>query len=133
MELTRALDVPNTGRRPRIDHVRGLLVGSRCTKCLAMSWPARAVCHRCGSPTLEPALFGPRGKLVTYTTVWVSRPGLPTPYVLGQVDLGDSVRVVGHIRGVAADAKVPLSVRLVVESDENAFPPFWFKPEDLPA
>ena len=129
MELAGALDVANTNQRPRVDRGRGVLVGSRCKECQGVSWPARAVCHRCGSPTLEPAHLGPHGVLVTYTTVWVSRPGLAAPYMLGQVDLGP-VRVVGHIRGLGADVKVPLRVRLVVEAPEDALPPFWFKPDD---
>jgi len=129
VDLSKALEVAGTNERPRFDRARGVLIGSRCSACGATSWPARAVCHSCGAPAPEATELGPRGSLLTYTTVWVSRPGLPNPYLLGQVDLGNSVKVFGHLRSMPADARVPLHVHLVVESDEQAFPPFWFEPE----
>jgi uncharacterized OB-fold protein len=86
------------------------------------------VCQRCGSPETTDLLLSDRGTLVTYTTVWVPRPGLVPPYTLGQVDLADGVRVFAHGRGLADGCQVPMPVRIVVNPDTEAIPPFWFEP-----
>ena len=39
-------DVPGTAARGRLDREGGRLLGSRCPRCDAVSWPARALCHR---------------------------------------------------------------------------------------
>jgi uncharacterized protein len=127
--LTRALDAPWAGQRRRFDPVAGRLIGSRCLVCGATSWPLRAICQRCGSADTEERTLGDRGTLVTYTTVWVPRPGLQAPYVLGQVDLDDGVRIFTHGRELTDGAKVPMPVRLEFDADPEALPPFWFVPE----
>jgi uncharacterized OB-fold protein len=132
MGLSRALDATPSGERERIDYATGRLAGSRCTSCGAVSWPARPVCQRCGSAATEDLLLSDRGELATYTKVWVPRPGLTPPYVLGQVDLADGVRVFAHGRGLPDGAHVPLAVRIVVDADRAAVPPFWFEPLETP-
>lgn len=72
--------------------------------------------------------FASHGTLVSYTTVWVDRPGIKAPYRLGQVKLGDGPMVFAHVRCLGDDARVPLAVRLVVAPDENALPRFWVEP-----
>jgi uncharacterized OB-fold protein len=74
--------------------------------------------------------FEPTGALVTFTTVWVPRPGIEPPYTIGQVKLDDGPLVFGHVRGLAADAHVPCPVRVVVAEKDDAFPPFWFDVEE---
>lgn len=122
-------DIPFADRQ-RVDRSTGRLVGSRCEACGAASWPARAVCERCGSAHVVVAEMSTTGKLVTFTTVHVSRAGLPAPYVLGQVDLPDGVRIVAHGRGFTEAHRVPMPVRLVLADAEDAVPPFYFEPMD---
>jgi uncharacterized OB-fold protein len=74
--------------------------------------------------------FAPSGNLVTYTTVWVARPGIEPPYTIGQVKLDDGPLVFGHIRGLVDGMTVPSPVRLVVADDTASVPPFWFEPEE---
>ena len=126
--LSRALDAVPSADRPRIDRAAGRLSGTRCTSCGAVSWPGRPICQRCGSPETAELLLSDRGTLVTYTTVWVPRPGLVPPYTLGQVDLTDGVRVFAHGRGLADGSRVPIPVRVVVNPDAGGIPPFWFEP-----
>jgi hypothetical protein len=128
--LTRALDAPWAAQRRRFDPAAGRLIGSRCLACRAASWPARAICERCGSDETEEQVLSDRGMLITYTTVWVPRLGLEPPYVLGQVDLEDGVRIFTHGREIADNAKVPMPVRLQFDADSEAVPPFWFVPEE---
>jgi len=128
VDLTPALEATPTGERPRVDRAERRLVGSRCEDCRAVSWPMRAVCHGCGSADCVEVGLAREGSLLTFTTVWVPRPGLEPPYVLGQVKLPEGVRVFAHARGLTADHRVPLPVRLVLAEDEDAVPPFWFEP-----
>lgn len=131
MELTTALEMPLTGERPRLDRERQQLIGSRCAACGMTSWPARAVCNRCGSAALEQVALSRTGTLLTYTEVWVERPGLVPPYVLGQVDLDDGPLVFTHVRGLAPGTRVPLPVEVVV-GEEGALPAFWVEPYPPP-
>lgn len=134
MDVTPAVDSPLlTGARPRADRAAGKLSGARCQSCATPSWPARAVCHRCGSHALEAESFPATGSLITYTTVYVPRPGLEIPYTLGQVHLEDNGPVIfGHVRGLTVDAKVPCRVRLVLAEHPENVPWYWFQPDGNP-
>ncbi len=81
---------------------------------------------------MEQTAFSGSGQLLTYTTVWVPRPGLEPPYTLGQVKLGDGPVVFGHVRRLPDEARVPVAVRLVTAADPEAVPMFWFEPEVRP-
>lgn len=131
MDLTPALALPPTADRPRADHENGTLIGSRCRACDASVWPARAVCHRCGSADVASVAFDPCGSLLTFTDVHVPRAGLETPYTLGQVRIDDGGPVVfGHIRGLAPEAAVPVRVRLHLAEHRDQVPWYWFEPDD---
>ena len=127
MELNPALDWAPTAERPRFDPAGHRLTGSRCTACGATSWPARAICQQCGRAATEIAQFGPAGILISFTTVWVPRPGLEVPYTLGQVVVEGGPAVFGHVRGLPADARTPFRVTLRIAADD-VVPPFWFEP-----
>jgi hypothetical protein len=134
MDLSAAIEIEPSAERRRVDPEAGLLIGSGCPVCAATSWPPRAICHRCGSPMdLEKAL--PReGALLSFTKVWVPRPGLETPYTLGQIEILDSI-FFAHVRNLDADARVPTTVSLVVpdEGDESGGVAFWFEPATVAA
>lgn len=127
MELTAALDAPPVGARPRTDPATGTLCGSRCPECDAVSWPSRAVCHRCGAAGLETVAIAEKGTLVSHTRCWVPRPGLEPPFVIGQVSFPGEVTVFGHVRGLPDGATVPLPVRVVLADDPARVPAFWFE------
>jgi uncharacterized OB-fold protein len=130
MALIDALEAVPTGARPRQDPDSGRLVGARCADCATPSWPARAVCHRCGGGQMREEAFSPDGTLLTYTTVWIPRPGLEAPYVLGQVLLDDNgPQVFAHLRELPDDTTVPYPVRVVIGSTD-VIPPYWFVPRD---
>ena len=129
MEMSSGIDVTPTGARPRWDRDLGALVGSRCDSCDTVVWPGRAFCHRCGEPAMRATAFATTGSLLTHTTVWVPRPGLRTPYTLGQVKLDDGPLIFGHVQGVTAATLVPAAVRLVLDPDPEKVPPFHFQVE----
>jgi len=130
MDLIGALEAPLFGARRRWDLSTGRLVGTRCTACGSVSWPGRPICQRCGAAAAEEVQLSDNGTLITYTTVWVPRPGLTTPYVLGQVDLPEGVRIFAHGRGLTETHRVPLRVRLILAEQPENLPPFVFEPED---
>ena len=74
--------------------------------------------------------FPATGQLLTFTTVWVARPGLTPPYTLGQIKVDNGPVVFGHVRGLTDGTRVPASVRLVVGPDPEAVPTFWFELEE---
>ena len=126
-----ALTVPRTAERPRDDG--RALVGSRCGRCGAVSFPARAVCHACAAAGPAQESFAPTGVLITYTTVHVARPGLPAPYTLGQVVLDDAGPMVfGQIRASDDRLRAGMPVRVVIAAPGEA-PRYWFVPQDEPA
>jgi uncharacterized OB-fold protein len=131
MELTGVSELPATGERTRIDATLGALVGSRCDDCGAVSWPSRTICHRCGMPAMRETVFSSEGQLLTYTTVWVARPGIEPPYTIGQVKLDDGPLVFGHVRGLVDGTTVPAPVQMVVSPEVASIPPFWFEPEEV--
>lgn len=130
MTLIKALDAPGTRARPRCDPLAQALVGSRCGACGTASWPARAICHVCGSPDVAQAPLGRGGQLQTRTTVWIARPGIPAPYTLCMAELDDGVRIFAHLREGDRPVEVGGRVRVVVSPDDagNALP-FWFEAE----
>ena len=124
MGLSAALHQPLTGERRRDDgHA---LVGGRCAQCHAASFPARAVCHRCGTAAPAEETFAPTGKLITYTTVHVERPGMPVPYTLGQVAIDEAGPLVfGQVKAQDGQLAAGLAVRVVIGS-RDAVPRYWF-------
>ena len=72
--------------------------------------------------------FSSYATLLSFTTVWVSRPGVPAPFMLVQVKLDDGPLVVSHGHGLGPDLRTPTPVRLVLADDPDAVPAFWFEP-----
>ncbi|HTU15263.1 MAG TPA: OB-fold domain-containing protein [Solirubrobacterales bacterium] len=128
MELTQALEAPPTGSRRRYDREAGTLTGSRCGGCGTSSWPGRAICHVCGSADVTWTNLAPKGRLVTKTTVWIARPGVPAPYTLGMIDLDDGVRVFAHLaEGEEGTPRVGDAVGIHFSDEGSEGPPFRFK------
>ena len=128
MELAVSEDIAGTLERRRIDTASGELIGSECQNCSARSWPGRAICSRCGSDDIS---FNPLPRIATllsFTKVWVPRPGLTVPYVLGQVSFGHGATVFAHVRELSEEARVPLAVSLVLSPNPDQVPSFWFEP-----
>jgi uncharacterized OB-fold protein len=124
-DLRAALVREPTGSRPRLNADGTRLRGARCRNCSTPAWPGRSVCHGCGSADLIDEDFAPTGALLTFTTVHVPRPGLPSPYVLGQVRLdGHGPIVFGHVRHLNDVVDLPARVR--VASEPGAIPWYWF-------
>ena len=78
------------------------LIGSRCTACGIVTFPAQASCPRCPSTEMTEHLLPRQGRLWAWTTQEFPPPSPPyagptgddfVPYAVGYVELGDEVRV----------------------------------------
>jgi len=75
-----------------------VLLGSRCSACGTVHFPARRVCPACGpGPAVKPMRLSRRGRLYAFTQLHQSKPSFPTPYYMGYVDLPEGVRVAARI------------------------------------
>jgi benzoylsuccinyl-CoA thiolase BbsA subunit len=101
------------------------LVGGRCSKCDAFSFPRAAVCTSCLSEEIAAVDLADEGALYSYSIVHQAPKGWATPYALGYVDLPGDVRVLAHIdvphEKIAIDMKLRLAIG-VVGSDPSGAP-----------
>jgi len=112
------------------------LVGSKCSACGAMAFPARVICHKCSSDNVNEIALSKTGKLVVFTVAWTAPEGVKPPIIQGYVDLPEGVRVFTMITGVETSKtalKVGQEMELVFEeirtdSDGNRVVAFKFKP-----
>jgi uncharacterized OB-fold protein len=72
----------------------GRLMGSRCTKCGATSFPPRADCEECLSGDFEFVEISGRAELHTFTKIVAAPTGFEdmAPYLVGVVDLEEGGR-----------------------------------------
>lgn len=115
-----------------------VLIGSACTTCSTVTFPAAKSCPSCGGSAVEPTSLATRGKVWTWTVQRFS-PKAPfrtpttgfAPFAVAYVDLGN-VRIEARLAGKSIDAwRIGDSVRLVVgplPDDADGYETFWFEP-----
>jgi len=88
----------------RAFEVKVRLEAGRCSHCGTLALPPRRRCLGCGSEGGADLVELPRDAVVyTSTTVHTPVPGIPTPYTIVIVDLGDSgVRLLAQVTGAPA-------------------------------
>ena len=78
------------------------LIGSRCTECGIITFPAQGSCPRCASTSMEEHLLARRGRLWAWTTQDFPPPSPPyagptgkdfVPFAVGYVELPGEVKV----------------------------------------
>jgi uncharacterized OB-fold protein len=78
------------------------LIGSRCTECGIITFPAQGSCPRCASTAMEEHLLARRGRLWAWTTQDFPPPSPPyagptgkefVPFAVGYVELPGEVKV----------------------------------------
>jgi len=95
----------------------GRIMGSRCNKCGAISFPPRADCEACMSGDFE--FFEMTGKSVlnTYTKIVAAPTGFEdeTPYIVGVVDLEEGGRALAWFGESIKedDIKIGMELQLV--------------------
>lgn len=86
----------------RVSHAGEVSLGGyRCASCEAVMLEQPLACRACGSRTPpQPFRASDRGRVVTWSTVLRSFPGVATPFVSAIVDLDDGLTLKGTIREV---------------------------------
>jgi uncharacterized OB-fold protein len=119
------------------------LIGSRCTACGIVTFPAQDSCPRCASTEMEGRLLPRRGRLWAWTTQDFPPPSPPyagptgegfVPFGVGYVELSDEVKVETHLTESDPDRLAQgMEMELVVvpfrtDDDGNEVVTFAFRP-----
>ncbi len=99
------------------------MLGSKCLSCAELFFPPKAPgirCPHCYGLEMKEVELGGAGTLAAFTTVMQPPAGGyyrgPVPFSYGLVDLDEGVRVEALLGGDAAQYRVGMRVRLVIET-----------------
>jgi uncharacterized OB-fold protein len=121
------------------------LIGSRCTECGIITFPAQDSCPRCATTAMEEHLLARRGTLWAWTTQDFPPPSPPyagptgdafVPYGVGYVELPGEVKVETRLTEAGPDVlRLGMEMELVVvpfriDDDGNEVVTFAFRPVD---
>jgi uncharacterized protein len=119
------------------------LIGSRCTACGIVTFPAQESCPRCAATSMEEQLLAKRGRLWAWTTQNFPPPSPPyagptgdafEPYGVGYVELPGEVKVETRLTDADPDALAAgMEMELVVvpfrtDDEGNEIMTFAFRP-----
>ena len=119
------------------------LIGSRCTACGIVTFPAQDSCPRCASTEMAEHLLARRGRLWAWTTQDFPPPSPPyagpggkefVPFGIGYVELADEVKVEARLTEADPDALATgMEMELVLvpfrtDDDGNEVVTFAFRP-----
>jgi uncharacterized OB-fold protein len=78
------------------------LLGLKCKQCGTMTVPPKIVCGNCASADLDIVELGGKGKIQTFTTVFVPPEGRESecPYVIVLVELDEGPWIMGNLTGI---------------------------------
>ncbi len=121
----------------------GKLMGSRCKQCGALFTPPRPICYECHSTDMEWHEMKGKGKLATFTSIYIGPPWMIAqgfdrthPYASAVVDLEEGTRIDARLTGVDADKPdtiklgMPLTVDFIKVGEGEEQQTFLaFKPE----
>ena len=74
------------------------LIGFKCKKCGAMTYPKRLICPSCKGKDFNEVSLSDEGKIVTFTKLWAIPDGIEQlPLTLAIAEFNDKVRVTGQV------------------------------------
>jgi uncharacterized protein len=94
----------------------GRIMGSRCKKCGAKSFPPRADCIECMHGEFEFIEMSGKGTLHTYTKIAAAPTGFEdmVPYIVGLADLKETGRLVGWIGETIPEPEIKIGMEIQV-------------------
>lgn len=111
------------------------LMSAKCNKCGLIFVPPRPMCPECLSNDLSWTQLKNKGKLLTYTVIYVAPEEFQhmAPYAIGIVELEDGVRLPGIIQNIKhEDLRVGMELEVdfdtTVQSTWPQWPRYFFKP-----
>jgi uncharacterized OB-fold protein len=78
---------------------QGKLLGLKCKRCDAVTFPPMAVCRECSGTDCEVTQLKGEGTLRTFTVVRVAPEGMKPPYVVAMAELDEGPWVMGNLIG----------------------------------
>jgi uncharacterized protein len=81
------------------------LLALKCLDCGIITTPPRMVCRNCSGPHLEITELSGRGKIVTFTCIYLppeNRQGQP-PYLVIMVELAEGPWLMANLSGIETD------------------------------
>jgi uncharacterized OB-fold protein len=94
----------------------GRLMGSRCRRCGATSFPPRADCAACMSGEFEFAPLSGRARLHTWSRIAAAPTGFEdlAPYIVGVADLEEGGRILAWMGESVPEAEIAIGMELRV-------------------
>ena len=100
------------------------LLGLKCKECGAITVPPKMVCRQCASPDMEIIELKGRGKIQTFTPVFVAAEGREdeVPYIIVLVELDEGPWIMGNLTGVDPDKATMELIGKRVKMGHKVFP-----------
>jgi len=93
------------------------LVGGKCKLCGMNFFPHRNLCIRCHGGEVEEFELGKRGRLFTFTRVFIPSKNFGPPYVVGYIDLLEGIRIFSQIKDwEKVDLKIGMEMEMIVDT-----------------
>lgn len=89
---TDLLEIPADGGKP-------YLKGYRCKGCGQLDFPKLNPCPSCWGEEFEVVPLSRRGKLYSYSDIYVGQAGMTPPYSFGYIDLPENLRIFAQLEG----------------------------------
>ena len=102
----------------------GRILGVKCASCGTITTPPKMVCPACAGEELAVTTLEGKGKIRTFTTVFVAAEGRESevPYVIVIVELSEGPWIMGNLDGIdPKEAAMNLIGRDVTVSDNRIF------------
>lgn len=105
------------------------LIASRCTSCRTEHFPPKPSCPDCSSSAVESLVLPRTGTLHSWTTVRIPAPGIEAPFLLGEVDLPNGIRVVGRLEpdDYVIGQQVSLTEGIVRQDGDRSVAGYFFR------
>lgn len=81
------------------DRGKPYLKGYRCKACGQLDFPKLNPCPNCWGEEFEVVPLSRRGKLYSFSDIYVGQAGMEPPYSFGYVDLPDNLRIFAQLEG----------------------------------
>ena len=109
----------------------GKVYGTKCKKCEKLYFPPVADCGDCGSSEIEWIKLDGKGKVATFTQVFVKPANFSEEqdYIVAIAELKEGVKALAWLTGITwEDVKVGMTVRLVAKIFPNKRVAYEFIP-----
>jgi uncharacterized OB-fold protein len=103
----------------------GRILGVKCASCGTITTPPKMVCPKCAGEDLAVTTLEGRGRIRTFTTVFVAAEGRESevPYVIVIVELDEGSWIMGNLDGIdPKEASMDLIGKAVTMSGNRLFP-----------